>query len=135
MSADYGFPGFCDACMGGYHTVDPSCLTPQCGVCIAPVWDWYIFRMLRRELDSRARNPAVNENVMRRLIVVLHGWDDFLYVRIVCQPLLHNFRAISQIVRSRTCELAYRVDGAVEMMMVFQIEGILLTICSSPLNH
>ena len=47
MSADYGFPGFCDAGVGGCHTVDPACLSPQCGVCIAPVWDWHIFRMLR----------------------------------------------------------------------------------------
>ena len=64
MAADDGFAGFNNSCVGGFHAVDPAGLVPLFLACVAPIGDRNILLFSAAEADGRARNPAVDENIM-----------------------------------------------------------------------
>ena len=75
MAADDGFTGFDDAIVSGFHAVDPAGFVPLFLACVAPIGNGNILLLGTAEADGRARNPAVDENVMLGFEIIHHGGD------------------------------------------------------------
>ena len=63
----------------------------------------------------------MRENTVFCFVVVHHGGNDLLDVRILQQFFACFLRVMKQIIHRGFCELAYRVDGSVGVMMTLEI--------------